>query len=287
MISILGRTLRPPSSLTRLIIFVLLSVLIMVLDHKGSYGNYIRNTINTLIKPVHGIASLPSTVAGWFQEVTRSEVDYQAIIKVLEDKNSKLSYQLNRRQTLEDENKRLRSQLGAVQRIRKDYTPRLAELLKVSIDPYTRKLYLNQGSDHGVFIRQPVVDAHGVVGQVSKVYGSKAVVTLIIDPSHAIPVMVRRNGLRTIAYGTGNLDILSIPYLGTGSRIKEKDILVTSGMGGIFPTGYPVGRVKKIIKDPNEPFLNITVKPMARINYGKEVLLLYPKTRVGKRKSIP
>ncbi len=212
MISILGRTLRPPSSLARLIIFVLLSVLIMYLDHKGDYGNYIRNTINTLIKPVYSIASLPATVTGWFKEATKSETDYRAIIKDLEDKNNKLSYKLNRRQTLEDENKRLRSQLGAVQRIRKDYTPRLAELLKVSIDPYTRKLYLNQGSNHGVFIRQPVVDAHGVVGQVSKVYDSKAVVTLIIDPSHAIPVMVRRNGLRTIVYGTGSLKV-STPYL--------------------------------------------------------------------------
>lgn len=277
MISILGRTVRSPSSLTRLIIFSLLAVLIMYLDHHGNYGSYIRNTISTLIKPIHGIASLPATVGGWFEGAATSDTDYKAIIRDLEDKNKKLNYKLNQLQTLEDENRRLRSQLGAVQRIRKDYKPRIAELLKVSIDPYTRKLYLNKGSDHGVFIRQPVVDAYGVVGQVSKVYDSKAVVTLIIDPSHAIPVMVRRNGLRTIVYGTGNLNSLSIPYLGTGSRIREKDILVTSGMGGVFPAGYPVARVKKIIKDPNEPFLNITVEPLARINYGKELLLLYPK----------
>ena len=257
----------------------------MYIDHKGRYGQHIRSTINTLIVPIHAVAELPGTISSWFTRATKDDVEIIGDYKKLETENQKLRYQLQGLRTLEAENFRLRTKLHAVKRIEQQYTPELVELLKVSLEPYTRKVFLNKGSSNKVFVRQPAVDAYGVVGQVTKVYDSKSVVTLITDPSHAIPIMVRRTGLRTIAYGTGKPDKpLEIRYLNSDSRIKKGDILVTSGMGGVFPTGYPVALVTEIIKDPNEPFLKITVQPTARIEYGKELLLLWPKTKDGNKK---
>jgi rod shape-determining protein MreC len=182
-------------------------------------------------------------------------------------------------EALEAENKRLRDLLGSAARVADRAV--VAELVEVSLEPFTRKIVVAKGSRDSVYLGQPVIDAYGIIGQVTEVgpYASKA--TLITDPGHAIPVLVNRNGLRTIVFGTGAPDRVNVPYLTATADIREGDLLVSSGMGGRFPPGYPVAQVTAVVKDPNEAFLKISAKPMARLNYGKEVLLIWP----GERRS--
>ena len=162
-----------------------------------------------------------------------------------------------------------------------------AELIEVSSEPFTRKVVIAKGSRDGGYVGQPVIDAHGIMGQVTQVADDFSRVTLITDAGHAIPVLDNRSGLRTIVFGTGDPDILKVPYLTASADIKQGDLLVSSGMGGTFPPGYPVAHVVKIANDPNEPFLTIGVKPAALLNHGKQVLLIWrgnpPRSR-GNRK---
>ncbi|OGI49715.1 MAG: rod shape-determining protein MreC, partial [Candidatus Muproteobacteria bacterium RIFCSPHIGHO2_01_60_12] len=150
-----------------------------------------------------------------------------------------------------------------------------AELVEVSSEPFTRKVVVAKGSQDGVYVGQSVIDAHGVMGQVTQVAGHVSRVTLITDAGHAIPVLNNRSGLRALVFGTGNPDTVKVPYLTANADIKEGDLLVSSGMGGTFPPGYPVARVVKIVNDPNEAFLAITAKPAAQLNHGKQVLLIW------------
>jgi rod shape-determining protein MreC len=107
------------------------------------------------------------------------------------------------------------------------------------------------------------------------VAGNVSRVTFITDAGHAIPVLNNRSGLRALVFGTGNPDTVKVPYLTANTDIQEGDLLVSSGMGGTFPPGYPVARVTKIVNDPNEAFLSITAKPAAQLNHGKQVLLIW------------
>jgi rod shape-determining protein MreC len=133
-----------------------------------------------------------------------------------------------------------------------------------------------KGEKDGLYTGQPVIDAYGIRGQVSEVGVLQSTAILITDPSHAIPVQVKRNGLLAIAFGTGAPDAISIRYLTASSDIKPGDLLVSSGIGGGFPFGYPVAKVKKIVNDPNESFLDITATPVAQLSHNREVLLIWP-----------
>ena len=150
-----------------------------------------------------------------------------------------------------------------------------AELVEVSSEPFTRKIVVAKGSRDGVYVGQSVIDAHGIMGQVTQVASEVSRVTLITDAGHAIPVLDNRSGLRMLVFGTGDPDTLKVPYLTSASDIKEGDLLVSSGMGGTFPPGYPVAQVIKIVNDPNEAFLAISATPAAQLNHGKQVMLIW------------
>ena len=176
--------------------------------------------------------------------------------------------------SLEAENIRLRNMLGSAARVADRALA--ADLKEVSPEPFTRKVVVARGSRDGVYVGQPVIDAHGIMGQVTQVASHVSRVTLITDAGHAIPVLDNRSGLRTLVFGTGDPDSMRVPYLTASEDIKEGDLLVSSGMGGTFPPGYPVAQVLKIANDPNESFLDILVKPAAQLNHGKQVLLIWP-----------
>ena len=132
-----------------------------------------------------------------------------------------------------------------------------------------------KGSLSGIFPGQPVLDAHAVMGQVTHVTPMTSTVLLITDASHALPVQVDRNGLRTIAFGTGRIHELELPHLPNNADIREGDQLVTSGLGGRFPPGYPVARVSRIEHRPGEPFASIVATPSAHLERSREVLLVW------------
>ncbi|OGI46826.1 MAG: rod shape-determining protein MreC [Candidatus Muproteobacteria bacterium RIFCSPHIGHO2_01_FULL_65_16] len=282
MINVAGWSLRAPSNLTRLIFFVALSLLLMTLDHRGQHLGRIRAVLGVAVYPIQFVAALPSAAASWVSGLFTTRNDLEKNNAALAAERQLLLARLQQFEALEAENERLRRMLGSAARVADKAVA--ADLLEVSSEPFARKVIVAKGSNDGVFVGQPVIDAHGVMGQVTEVAGARtSKVTLITDPGHAIPALVNRSGLRVLVFGTGAHDrlkvahdMLKVPYLTATADIKEGDLLMSSGMGGTFPAGYPVGQVVKVVTDPNESFLDITVKPAALLSHSKQVLLIWP-----------
>jgi rod shape-determining protein MreC len=273
MINVFGRPIGAPSHLTRLVLLSALSVALMMLDHRGHHLEKIRAGLNTLAYPIQLIAAAPAYVVGGLADffTTRGtlRVDNE---KLLAERQALLA-RLQQFEALEQENQRLRQLLVSAAQVADKAIA--AELVEVSAEPFTRKVVVAKGAKNGVYVGQSVIDAHGIMGQVTQVAGDVSRVTLITDAGHAIPVLNNRSGLRALVFGTGNPDTVKVPYLTANADIQEGDLLVSSGIGGTFPPGYPVARVTKIVNDPNEAFLAITAKPAAQLNHGKQVLLIW------------
>lgn len=185
--------------------------------------------------------------------------------------------QLQRMAAISAENARLRALLGAAELVRDEV--RVAELVGVSPDPTRHLVVLDRGARDGVYVGQPVLDGQGLMGQVIEVNESRAHALLITDPSHAVPVQVLRNGLRAIAEGTGDYRRLVLRHISPTADLAVGDRLVTSGLGGRFPPGYPVGIVTEIRRDPGEPFLRVTVEPAADVEHSRHLLLVFAERR--------
>lgn len=265
---------RTPSSITRLVIFLFLSTVLMLLDHNGRYLQVIRSSLSVIVYPVQIVAEIPGDISDSVSGLFEDDEEQSAALEKLEAERPLLLAKLQKLQALEKENDRLRKMLESSAKIADRAV--VAELIQVHPDPYTRKIVINRGSKHGVYVGQPVIDNFGIMGQVTSVNLLNSTVTLITDSSHAIPVIVNRDGLRTIVMGTGEQDTVRIPFLSDSVNIEEGDLLVSSGMGDTFPEGYPVATILKISKDPNEAFLNVEAAPMAKLNNNKEVLLIWP-----------
>ena len=177
-------------------------------------------------------------------------------------------------EVLEQENRRLRELLGSTMNFKEKVM--IAELLAVELEQFRNMIEINKGSRDGVYDGQPVVDAHGIIGQVVHVGPFSSNVLLITDPSHAVPVQVNRNGLRAVAVGTGRNNSLLLEHLPTNSDIQVGDLIVSSGLGRRFPRGYPVGTVSSIKLEPGAPFGTIHVRPSAMLAQNREVLLVWP-----------
>ncbi len=244
----------------------------MTLDHREHLGEPIRTAVQTAAHPVHFAVNLPFDLAGYASERLASR---SALIEEnarLRDQHLLYEARLQRLDQLERENIRLQGLLGSAYEVEESVL--IAELMRVDLDPYRHIIRVDKGSRHGVFAGQPVIDADGVMGQVDSVSRSSAVVRLITDPSHAVPVQVNRNGLRAIAFGGGNLRELDIPHLPNNADIEEGDLLVTSGLAGRFPRGYPVAEVISVERQPGESFARITASPLAQLDRSREMLLV-------------
>jgi len=275
---------RTPSSILRLVIFLFLSTVLMLLDHNGHYLQIVRSALSIVVYPIQIAAEIPASVSESVAGLFASDEEKAAELLKLKSERPLLLAQLQKLQALEKENIRLRKMLESASKVAD--RAMVAELVRVHPDPYTRKIVINKGTKHGVYIGQPVIDSFGIMGQVTSINLLNSTVTLITDSSHAIPVIVNRNGLRTIVMGTGAQDKVKVPFLADSVNIEEGDLLVSSGMGNTFPEGYPVATILNITKDPNEAFLDVEAAPMAKLNHNKEVLLIWPgkkpsQTQVG------
>lgn len=280
MITLSGWTIKPPTNFTRFFFFVFLSGAMMLMDHRGHQLESIRSGLRFIAYPVQLIAAFPVRVGGAVWEFFGGKTALQESYSRLQEENRALLLKLQQHDALAAENVHLRGLLGAAARTTERAT--VAELLQVSPEPFTRKLVITKGRRDQVYIGQPVMDAYGIMGQITDIDVMTSTVTLLTDPGHAIPAQVVRNGLRTIVFGTGAHDAVEIPYLTASADIKEGDELVSSGIGGVFPAGYPVARVLRVINNPNESFLKIIARPAARLDHNKEVLLLWSSDRAGK-----
>ncbi len=263
---------RTTSLFLRYVLLVVLSVAVMVADHRSRYLQHIRTGLAVVVAPLQAAAVLPERVGGWIDAWFTTRSDLNSQIDKLQRDQITAKARLQRLETLETENNDLRRLLAASQRVPDEVL--LAELIEVSLDPYNHRILVNRGLTSGVVVDQPVLDPEGIMGQVTQVMPFNSAVTLITDPSHAVPVRVQRNGVRAVAFGTGNLNELVISYLTANDDVRVGDVLVTSGLGGRFPPGYPVASVANIEHDSGEAFLRITARPMAKLGRARHVLLL-------------
>jgi len=251
---------------------VLVSLLMMVLDHRENHLKTVRSALSVIVAPLHQIASLPATSGEWLSTNFSSHQHLLDESQALREQNLKLRGQQQKLEALEAENMRLRDLLDSSLKIGDQVL--IAELIAIDLDPYKQQVVISRGSNSGVFEGQAVLDADAVLGQVVHVDPFSATVLMITDPSHALPVEVNRNGLRTIAMGTGRINELELPHLPNNADIQIGDLLVTSGLGGHFPPGYPVAKVTQVINSPGQPFARILAKPSANLERAHEVLLV-------------
>jgi len=256
----------------RLLAYLALAVVLIVLDHRGGWLSRVRQQAQVVIQPVRSIAGLPgrviesvSTDAGTLSQLTAENRRLRNELLVTRARMARLA-------TVNADNARLRGLLGASGQGSLDV--QLAPVLDIDLDPTRQRLVLRAGSSDGVRTGQTVIDAGGVVGQIIEVAPLQSTVLLLTDPDHAIPVAIARNGVRLVAYGTGRADRLALASVPLSSEVKVGDMLVTSGLGGRFAAGFPVGTITALRPDESRAFLVGDVKPAAQLDRGRDVLLL-------------
>ena len=264
---------RGPPLWAGLFFLTIVSIVVMVLDHQGRYLDKAREWMGVAVNPIYAVVQAPFSLWNW---LTGSFADRER----LRGENAQLSEELRvarvkllQFESLNEENRRLRAIRAASEGLAERTL--IAEIIHVDVDPYRHRLRINKGTADGVYKNQPILDAFGIVGQVVQVDRYTATIILISDTQHAIPVQVNRNGIRSIAVGTGDVGKLQLPYLTVESDVKPGDLLVSSGLDGIFPAGYPVATVTKIERNPTETFALVEAKPLAQLDRDREVLLLW------------
>ncbi|MEW8505683.1 MAG: rod shape-determining protein MreC [Candidatus Thiodiazotropha sp.] len=262
-----------PSITTRLVTAVLLSILIMVLDHRYNHLESLRSGLSVLLFPVQYLASLPVILSESASDAITSRDELESERERLHAENLLLRARQQKFESLEAENMRLRGLLDSSFKVGDMVL--IAELISVEQDPFRQQVLINKGSTSELFVGQPVVDANAVVGQVTHISPLTASVLLITDATHALPVQVNRNGLRTIALGTGLINRLELPHLPNNADIKVGDLLTTSGLGGSFPPGYPVAEVIEVRREPGQPFASVIAQTTAHLDRIREVLLVW------------
>ena len=260
----------------RVMVLVALSLAMMLIDHRTQQFEKIRNILQTVVYPVMFISTIPREMIRGVTGSMEMSSSLQTDNDSLRQENLLLHSRLEKLHSLEADNRRLKRLLGQSEQIAEHVL--LAELVEVSLEPYTQKISLNKGSSDDVYVGQPVINGDGVIGQVVHTSQFQSTVTLLTDPGSAIPVMVMRNGLRGVLFGTGVRNKLAMPYLTADADIRVGDLLISSGMGGRFPTGYPVATVTEVRQDPSDEFLTINTLPVTQLDHGREVLLIWPES---------
>ena len=254
-------------------IVTVLSFVLIFIDHRFHWLQPMRYSLSVIVAPVQLLADIPSRVLEWSSESVRSRSS-------LEEENARLQSEvlvLNRRvQKLAStvaENTRLKELMNASDML--DDQVLIGEIIGVDPDPYRLEVIVNKGTQDGIYEGQAVLDAEGLMGQVVEVGMFTSRVLLITDVTHGVPVHVNRNGVRAIAVGSGDLDRLKLIHVPGTADVVRGDLLVSSGLGGRFPKGYPVGVVTDVQHDPGQPFLIVQAQPMANLDRSRHVLLVF------------
>lgn len=263
----------------RLMLYGLMAIVLMAMDHRGNYVPQVRSLAQHAVEPIYHVVE-------WPVEALHNLVAQFQSRRALRAENERLTRQLlaqqgglQRLQTLEEENRRLRALFDGARN--QPYEYRFAELVGVALDPFSHQVMIDRGSGDGVQRGQAVIDGHGVMGQVEDVQRHFSSVRLISDPSHALPVQINRSGLRTVAFGMGETDRLILPNVPREADVRQGDLVVTSGLGHRFPSGYPVAIVTVIDREEGRTFARVEATPLAALDRGREVLLISLPEDVG------
>lgn len=266
--------LRGPSVILRTLLLVVISIVVMVADHRWQHLQILRGSIETyIVYPLRYVINLPGNFIEWGDEVFSSQQFLLEEKRRLEEQTLRAQVSLQKLSVLEKENERLRKMLSAQTKIGEVVL--VAEILSIDLDPYKQQVVLNKGRNNKVYMGQAVIDAWGVMGQVVHLGTHSATALLISDPSHAIPVQVNRSGLRSTAFGMGSSQQLELRYIPHNADIEIGDLIVSSGLGGRFPPNYPVGRIVSIERPAGESFATVLAEPVAHLDRSREVLLVW------------
>ncbi|MEO6270322.1 MAG: rod shape-determining protein MreC [Lautropia sp.] len=261
-----------PSANARLLFFGLLSLGLLIADARFDALGGLRQGIGNVLFPVQRMLLVPRDTLSlgirYVTEVTSLRQE-NAELKRIEALNAKALLQIEQ---LANENKRLRELAGA--RERASVRSVLAEVLFETRDPFTRKLVLDKGTQQQISVGQPVIDAKGLVGQVTRTFQFSSEMTLITDRNMTVPVVLQRTGMRSVAFGGAAPGRLELRYLASSADLKEGDLLTTSGLDALYPPGLPVGRIERIERGGDDDFVKVLIAPTAEIQNNHLLVVL-------------
>lgn len=262
---------RGPAPLAQLSFYAMLSLALLFFDSRFQALELLRQGVSLFTHPLQQAAHAPI-------DVLRNSADYFSSLSRLEDENTRLkraqlenAETILRTQQLEIENERLRKLLDV--RERQKVNGQVAQIVYAARDPFSRRVIVDKGLQDKITAGQPVVDDAGIVGQVTRVFPFVSEITLITDKDQAVPVQILRTGQRSVVFGLGNGQ-LELRYLPATTDVQNGDILVTSGLDGIFPRGLPVARVVHIERDTAYSFARIHCAPVAGVETFGEIMVL-------------
>jgi rod shape-determining protein MreC len=259
---------------------VILSFLFMSIDKNDGHLEGIRETIGVFIYPLYSVIDAPYRAYKATVFKLRTQIDILEENDALRAENIALTLDASRYLSIKHENERLQKIIQAPSVIEQKIL--VANVLQIESSHASRKIVINKGRSHGVYRGQPVVDSAGVVGQVSHASAFYSTVVLITDAVHALPIVINRNGLRSVVTGSRKNDVLSLDFISLSDDIRVGDSVVTSGMGGVFPGGYPVGSIVSVESRPGDDFQRALVKPASKLGRFHEVLLIELESRRDK-----
>lgn len=264
---------RGPGVGARALIVILLAAAAWFADQRGfPVLSAVRGSVDWLLQPFQWFSNVPGELADAGSELK----NYRELVdenKQLRESQLVSQARLLKLDALEAENRRIRQLMASSSAL--DQKVLIAEIIANAQSPYRHQITLNKGAADGVYFGQAVVDAYGVMGQVIRVNPTSSIALLVTDPSHGIPVEINRTGLQTSARGGGDGRVLTLPFLPGNADVKVGDLLVSSGLGGRFPAGYPVGEIFDIRRTTGEHFMEASAYPSARLNQGRQALLVW------------
>lgn len=260
------------SARAKVVFFALVSICLLLVDARLKTLVVVRQSIATALYPVQMLALAPRDAMNSTGSYFSSLAKLQAEVRDLRQQQILHAQALQKEQYLAMENAHLRELLNAP--VRTEIKSVTGEILYDARDAFTRKIVLDRGIQAGVNVGQPVIDGKGVVGQVTRVFPFTSEVTLLTDKDQAIPVQVARNGLRSIAYGRGQSGLLDLHFMAANADIHAGDILITSGIDGVYPAGLSVAKVLKVESNSAGAFGRIVCEPLAGIERNKQLLIL-------------
>ena len=260
----------------RFFLYAVFAVVIMYLDQRARYLEHVRFVLQAAAYPVQLVVSSPPSAWRWIRESFQTRESLRAENERLREQQRELELMSKRYEALAHENGELRGLRDALPPVAERWLP--AEIISIQLSGLRQRLLINRGATNGVFKDQAVLDDLGLIGQTTHVGPWSAEVILITDPEHAVPVRIERTGLRTIAVGGGDGSSLALPYLPSNADIQSGDLLVTSGLGGVFPEGYPVARVTEVHRDAVQPLAQVRARALSHIDEDTEVMLVWFRT---------
>jgi len=266
---------RTSGLLLRCVLYSLLALGLIIFDKRYDHLGKIRRALSFVAYPVQLAVASPFEGWHWFRESVTTRDTLRADKARLEAELRVAEFRLQRYEALEAESQRLRALRENTAGVADRFI--IGDIMDVDLDAFRERVLVDKGASQGVFVGQAVLDSGGVFGQVARVEQYTSEVILISDPAHAIPVQINRTGLRTVAVGTGDTSHLKLPYLPTSADVQVGDLLVTSGLGGGFPVGYPVGTVARVRRDPAQSLADVDVRPAAALDRSRELMFVWLK----------